>query len=92
MEDLALSLEDFESLCNDGVLKPHAHHLTHLHVRLWNAAATPASRRASGDVEIEGFLPNSILRISGFKIKSEAALPEDGRKKESFGSDRELHW
>src|SRR5204863_759322 len=27
-EDLALSFEDFESLCDDGVLKPHARNLT----------------------------------------------------------------
>src|SRR6185436_12563302 len=40
VEDLALSVEDFESLCADGVLKPHARNLTiKPHVRLWDAAA-----------------------------------------------------
>lgn len=74
VEDLALSWEDFETLCNEGALKPHAHNLAvHPHVRHWGAA------RASGHVEIEGFLPNSVLRLAGFRIKAgepsfEAAL------------------
>src|SRR5258706_12605980 len=81
VEDLALSFEDFESLCGDGVLKPHAGHLTiKPHIRLWSAAASPASSRASGHVEIQGFLPNSVLRLSGFKIKSGESLSEDEQK------------
>jgi len=82
VEDLALSFEDFESLCGDGVLKPHAGHLTiKPHARLWGAGSAGGSSRASGHVEIEGFLPNSVLRLSGFKIKSEEALSEDEQKK-----------
>ncbi|MEY2428487.1 MAG: lysyl-tRNA synthetase, class [Verrucomicrobiota bacterium] len=77
VEDLALSIEDFESLCADGVLKPHAGHLTlKPHVRLWSAAA-----RASGHVEIEGFLPNSVLRLSGYNIKSDQPSSDDDQKK-----------
>ena len=81
VEDLALSVEDFESLCNDGVLKPHARNLTvKPHVRLWSAAASRGPSRGSAHVEIEGFLSNSVLRLSGYKIKSEAALPEEEEK------------
>jgi lysyl-tRNA synthetase class 2 len=77
VEDLALSIEDFESLCRDGVLKPHAGHLTiKPHVRLWSAAS-----RASGHVEIEGFLPNSVLRLSGYNIKSDQPSSDDDEKK-----------
>ena len=37
VEDLALSVEDFEALCREGVLKPHARHLIlKRHVRLWS--------------------------------------------------------
>ena len=79
VEDLALSLEDFESLCRDGVLKPHAKHLIiKPHVRVWSVGG---GARASGHVEIEGFLPNSVLRVSGYKLKSEASLPEEEEKK-----------
>jgi hypothetical protein len=82
VEDLALSFEDFESLCDDGVLKPHARHLTiKPHVRLWNVASSLGRSRASGHVEIESFLPNSVLRLSGYKIKSEEKLSEEEEKK-----------
>lgn len=82
VEDLALSCEDFESLCDDGVLKPHARNLTlKPHVRLWSVASLLGRSRASGHVEIEGFLPNSVLRLSGYKIKSEEKLSEEEEKK-----------
>src|SRR6185436_6466207 len=56
VEDLALSSEDFESLCKEGVLRPHAKHLIiKPHVRLWSAAG---KGRTSAHAEIEGFLPN----------------------------------
>jgi lysyl-tRNA synthetase, class II len=84
VEDLALSVEDFEALCRDGVLKPHARHLLiRRHVRLWSSA--PAGARASGHVEIEGLLPNSVLRVAGYKLKAEAALDEEEAKKQVLG-------
>src|SRR5262249_26961248 len=59
VEDLALSFDEFKALCDDGTLKPHARNLSiKPHVRLWQTAATPGKVRASGHVEIEGFLPN----------------------------------
>ncbi len=82
VEDLALSFEDFESLCVDGVLKPHAHSLTiKPHVRLWSAAFPLGRSRASGHVEIEGFLASSLLRLAGYKIQSEEKLSEEDAKK-----------
>ncbi len=76
VEDLALAFEEFESLCRDGIIKPHARNLTvKPHVRLWNAAAAGGSR-ASGHVEIEGFFPNSVLRVSGFKTENTTAADE----------------
>ena len=69
LEDLVLSVEDFESLCADGVLKPHARNLTvRPHLRLFGAAGRV---RACGHVDIEGFLSNSVLRLAGYKIKAE---------------------
>jgi hypothetical protein len=82
VEDLALSFEDFESLCDDGLLKPHARNLTvKPHVRLWRVASPLGRSRASGHVEIEGFLPNSVLRLAGYKIKSEESLSDEEEKK-----------
>ena len=81
VEDLALSVEDFEALCRDGVLKPHARHLIlKPHVRLWRQPR-PAPRARSGHVEIEGFLPNSVLRLAGYKLDPEQALTEEEAQK-----------
>ena len=85
VEDLALSVEDFEALCRDGVLKPHARHLLlKPHVRLWSAS--PGKSRGSGHVEIEGFLPNSVLRLAGYKLKAEEALSDEEAKKRCWAS------
>jgi lysyl-tRNA synthetase class 2 len=84
VEDLALSVEDFEALCREGVLKPHARHLMlKPHVRLWDCS--PGKSRGAGHVEIEGFLPNSVLRLAGYKIKTEAALSNEEEKKRVLG-------
>ena len=73
VEDLVLSLADFEELCREGMLRPHARHVSlKPHLRLWNKG------RVSGHVEIEGFLANSVLRLAGWN--SQAAEP-DGKKK-----------
>ena len=72
VEDAALSWEDFQRLCNEGALKPHARHLAvHPRVRRWGAAA------ATGQIEVEGFLPNSVLRLAGFKIAGEGTSFEN---------------
>jgi lysyl-tRNA synthetase class 2 len=84
VEDLALSVEDFEALCRDGVLKPHARHLMlKPHVRLWSVA--PAKSCGSTHVEIEGFLANSVLRLAGYKIKTEEVLSDEEAKKQALG-------
>jgi lysyl-tRNA synthetase, class II len=63
VEDLALSAQEFETLCKDGVLKPHARNLLiKPHLRVWGSGKS----RVSGHVEIEGFLPNSVLRLAGY--------------------------
>ena len=84
VEDLDLSAEDFEALCREGALKPHARHLIlKPHVRLWGAV--PGQSRGSGHVEIEGFLPNSVLRLAGYQLKAEETLSEEEEKKRLVG-------
>jgi lysyl-tRNA synthetase class 2 len=81
VEDLTLSHEDFESLCKDDVIRPHARNVTvKPHVRVWNVSGNV---RASGYVEIEGFFPNSVLRLSGYKTGKQ--LPEEEEKKQLLG-------
>lgn len=78
IDDLALSFEDFEVLCDTGILKPHERHLTiKPHVRLWTFRLPRDRSYASGHVEIEGFLPNSVLRLAGYTVKSEGSLSEE---------------
>jgi hypothetical protein len=79
VEDLVLSREDFESLCRDGAIKPHARNLTvKPHIRIWKLAS--GDTRACGHVEMEGFFPNSVLRLAGYKV--EKPSPEDRNGKE----------
>jgi lysyl-tRNA synthetase class 2 len=69
VEDLAMSLEDFKSLCAEGVMKPHARHLIlKPHVCLWGEN-NPDGARLYGHFELTGFLPNSVLRLSGHPVK-----------------------
>jgi hypothetical protein len=85
VEDLALSFEDFEALCDDGVLRPHARHLiVKPHVRFWDLRSPLGRSRASGHAESEGFLPGSVLRLAGYKIKSETPLSEEEEKKKTL--------
>jgi len=84
VEDLTMAFDEFESLCAEGVLKPHTPHLTiKPHVRVWSAGSVPSRPRASGHVEIEGFLPNSVLRLGGFRIDSKDTLSEAEKQKVS---------
>ena len=72
VEDLALSWEEFESLCAAGLLKPHAKNLTiKPHVRQWSPA------RLTCHIEIEGFLSNSVLRLTaGPQFDHKLKVPE----------------
>ena len=50
-------------------------------MRLWSVQSPSGRSRASGHAEIEGFLPGSVLRLAGYKIKSEEPLSEEEEKK-----------
>jgi lysyl-tRNA synthetase class 2 len=85
VEDLALSCDEFEKLCVDGILKPHAHQLfIKPHVRVWHAPA--GQSRASAHADIEGFLPGSVLRLAGFMFPAEPPTPGQDDKKKALES------
>ena len=71
VEDLAVSFEEFETLCNDGMLKPHAHNLlVKPHLRIWNRRARrPATPRS------KAFCPTPSVRLSGCPGKSPKGEP-----------------
>src|SRR5439155_9609779 len=82
VEDLVMAIEEFESLCAEGALKPHSPHLTiKPHVRVWSAPSIAGKSLASGHVEIEGFLPNSILRVAGYRLSASGAGSEQEKKR-----------
>ncbi len=65
VEDLALSFAEFETLCDDGLLKPHARHLlVKPRLRSWKAPSKDTVH-LTAQAEIEGFLPNGVLRLAG---------------------------
>lgn len=82
VEDTVLSGAEFESLCETGALKPHARHLTiKPHIRWWIAPGTPSRTQASGHLEIEGFLPHCLLRLSaGSPCSGELASEEEEKR------------
>lgn len=83
VEDLALSHQDFESLCTDGVLKPHARNLNlKPHLRIWAGAGPGVRARALSHVDLEGFLANSVLRLTGYRIDAGESLAEEDLKKQ----------
>ena len=53
-------------------------------MRLWNGA--PGKSRCSGHVEIEGFLPGSVLRLAGYQLKADQVVSEDDEKKRVGGT------
>jgi lysyl-tRNA synthetase class 2 len=64
--DLALTFADFETLCANGGLKPASDHLTlKAHVRLW----PDGENRVTAQMEIDGFVPNGVLRLAGYKLE-----------------------
>ena len=63
VEDLALSWEDFQALCNEGALKPHARNLAvHPRVRHWGAAW-----RQRGRLTSRAFCPTACCGWRGSK-------------------------
>ena len=85
VEDLVLSFEEFTTLCREGVLKPHARHLTiKPHVRLWGSPSGPW--RGSGSLEIESFLPSSVLRLSSSRGGTAPSATEEEEKEKVLGA------
>jgi lysyl-tRNA synthetase class 2 len=75
VEDVILSLEDFQTLCAEGALKPHSGHLSlKPHLRLWTVPSPAEGARSAGHVDIEGFLVNGVLRLTGYRNTSPKRL------------------
>jgi lysyl-tRNA synthetase class 2 len=76
-EDMVLTFDEFEALCNDGVLAPQTNRLVvSPHVRIWPVQAPPGQWRASGYVEVEGFFSGNLLRLAGYTVNSKEPLHE----------------
>ncbi len=72
VEDLAVTAEEFASLLAEGSLKAGTTHLTvkpKLHI--W--ATATGKWRISGAVEIESFLANGVVRVTGYTRLSDTA-------------------
>jgi hypothetical protein len=82
VDDLALSFDEFEALCAAGSLKPATRNLlVKPHLRIWKTTAADGKSAVSAHAEIEGFLPNGVLRVAGCKIQPAEISSEDDQKK-----------
>ncbi|MDB6058318.1 MAG: lysyl-tRNA synthetase [Verrucomicrobiales bacterium] len=75
VEDLALSQSEFEALCKEGLLKPQTTHVTiKPHLRSW------PSGRYTGHVDLESFVADSVVHLTGFNIELPKTISDDQAK------------
>lgn len=80
VENLALSLGEFETLCKDGQLRPQTTHITiKPHLRLW------PSGRYTGHADLESFLADSVVHLTGFNIELPTTISDDQAKEIFLG-------
>ncbi len=83
VEDLVLSLEDFKSMCVEGVLKPHAHNLIlKPHVRFWGGANAVGTRACTGMWRLTGFCRTAFCgwRVIRLNLKNRWARKRRRRR------------
>jgi lysyl-tRNA synthetase class 2 len=74
-EDVLVSMQEFVSLVEDGILRPETPDiLIHPYLRIWDRPTAEGRWRASGYLEVNGFLVNKQLRIVGFAMESDEKL------------------
>jgi lysyl-tRNA synthetase class 2 len=75
VENLALSQTEFEELCKGGQLKPQTTHITiKPHLRMWPGG------RYTGHVDLESFLADSVVHLTGFEIELAMSIPDEEAK------------
>ena len=75
VENLALDTEEFEALCKDAQLKPQTTHITvKPHLRLWPGG------RYTGHADLESFLTDSVVHLTGFNIELPKTVGDDEAK------------
>lgn len=85
IEDLALTVPEFQQLCRSGVLRPAGNTLAlKPHIRVWHATDPAVPPLVSAHLEIHGFLVNSVLYLSGFELDL-ARYENDQALKSAFG-------
>lgn len=78
-EEILLTMDEFEELISDNILRPETSRIiVQLYLRIWDRATLDERWKASGYLEVDGFLRHKRLRIAGYSVKSEKQLdPED---------------
>jgi len=77
-EDLVLSIEEFQELLEDGILSPQTSQIDiHPYIRIWKRPTSKGRYKASGYLEVDGFLLDGRIMLSGYRVKSEELLSLD---------------
>ncbi len=68
-EDILLTMDEFESLLREKTLSPSTPRITiRPYLRFWGKGAAQGQPKASGYLEIEGFIKDKRVRVVGFTI------------------------
>lgn len=80
VENLALSLAEFDTLCKESQLRPQTTHITiKPHLRLW------PSGRYTGHADLESFLADSVVHLTGFNIELPTTISDEEAKEIFLG-------
>jgi lysyl-tRNA synthetase class 2 len=74
-EDVLVTQEEFEALLAQGVLQPESAQINlRLQLRIWERATAEGNWKATGHLEVDGFLKNKRLKITGYSTESKEKI------------------
>ncbi len=80
-EDILLTIDELEEFITEDIFYPETTQIiVRPYLRKWKRAGLDKHWRASGHIEIEGFVKDTKLRVVGYKVKAEDELNEEEEK------------
>jgi lysyl-tRNA synthetase class 2 len=71
----AMTIDEFQTLVEDGLLQPHSSTIiVRPCLRIWDKTTKDGVWKASGHLDLEGFLESGRLILAGYEVKSEEPM------------------